>query len=656
MSTSKFHQIARDYAASGIPIFPCLPGTKIPATDNGFHGATTDPSVIDAWWTAEPQYNPAFCPHEAGWGVVDIDGPEGRRAWEELAREENIGDTFEVETPRGGSHLYFEGELPMTAWRPGVKRCLGEHIDTRGVGSYVLAPGAVINDYTGEEAKYNGREYKIVADRPLIPVPSSFAHRLRKRDIEARTAIEQLDLPGNVERGRTHINALLERGDIARAGQGGNNRTYQLACELLNLGLSPDTARALLEPWNNECVPPWSDGELEAIIGNAASYAQNEMGAWGVAPAEEVFGSVLDNLPSDLPPEQQERRSRFYFEDEAEQDTAKETGWLIENLIPDASSVLIVGPKGNFKSFIAHDIMLSLAADVETFGVQPRRSGPTFYGTHEGAAELKRPRRRAWKLGRGIETSIPIFVAPAPRIAVPEECEEFREQIRARLRQSTKRIAAIALDTVAKCMSGLDENSAADMGLFVAFVDSLVYEFQCPVIALHHTKKDGSMGSRGSGALEAGFSTVIDVHREGKSKLVKVSVRYHKDAEEPEKPWTFQGRTVGPSLVFDPISGAEFAAQTMDDDLFDRRKVGAALRELRAIGQENGVTTDVLASHLTPAHENESLEDHAESLKKSARILNKLSHSVLEAYCSKVGRQTMWWLPEGTPEDNTEAI
>lgn len=205
-------------------------------------------------------------------------------------------------------------------------------------------------------------------------------------------------------------------------------------------------------------------------------------------------------------------------------------------------------------------------------------------------------------------------------------------------------------------MSGLDENNAKDMGIFVAFCDSLIYEFQCPVIALHHTKKDGSTGSRGSGALEAGFSTVIDVHREGKSKLVKVSVRYHKDAEEPEKPWTFQGRVVGPSLVFDPISGADFAAQTMEDDLFARTKVGAALKELGAVGQENGITTDVLASHLTPMVSNESEEDRVEHLKKSARILNKLSHSSLAAYCSKVGKHTIWWLPETGSDEDADTI
>ena len=38
------------YARSGWPVFPCLPGQKIPATRHGYLEATTDEQQITEWF------------------------------------------------------------------------------------------------------------------------------------------------------------------------------------------------------------------------------------------------------------------------------------------------------------------------------------------------------------------------------------------------------------------------------------------------------------------------------------------------------------------------------------------------------------------------------------------------------------------------------
>jgi hypothetical protein len=38
------------YARHGWPVFPCLPGQKIPATAHGFRDATTDERQITEWF------------------------------------------------------------------------------------------------------------------------------------------------------------------------------------------------------------------------------------------------------------------------------------------------------------------------------------------------------------------------------------------------------------------------------------------------------------------------------------------------------------------------------------------------------------------------------------------------------------------------------
>lgn len=635
---SLLHRAALQFAAAGIPVFPCAPNGKDPACTHGFHDATTDVAQIDAWWAENDCYNIAFPPHIVGLGVVDLDGPEGIASWEKLKAHcaDPVPDTREIETPRGGRHLYFHGELPMTAWRPGNERNLGEHIDTRGVGSYVLLPPSIVN----------GKSYKVLHDREIATIPDWMPVRLRRRDAERAASVEGVDDPGSIARARALLADNVVRGDIAISGRGGNNRTYQLACELSDLGLSPAVSRALLEEiWNPHCQPPWHPDELATIVSNAASYVQNERGAYAVAPAAEIFSAeVLDRLAPDEKTNAPVR-SRFYAEDDEEQDNAPDPVWLIPNLIPDRSTCLLVGAKGTFKSFIAQELLLATSSGVGTFGTVPTRAGPTFYGAHEGRNAIKKPRKQSWKMARGHEGRLPFYVMRAPQVRDPVQCDEFREQIRVRLRQSHKKIAGIVLDTVAKCMVGMNENDASDCGVFIAFCDSLRDEFDCSVIAIHHYGKDQSKGGRGSSALPAGFDTVISVERHEKSLCLAVAVDYHKDADEPENPWTFEGRKLAHSLVFYPTTADEHRLNTKGEELFDGKKIGAALRELGAVGTENAVTTSVLAASLCPIHTGEDMLEHQERVNRTARALGKLSHLKLASYGERAGRDFMWSMP-----------
>ena len=45
------------YARANWPVFPCIPGEKVPATPHGFLDATTDPDKITWWWSRGPDRN-----------------------------------------------------------------------------------------------------------------------------------------------------------------------------------------------------------------------------------------------------------------------------------------------------------------------------------------------------------------------------------------------------------------------------------------------------------------------------------------------------------------------------------------------------------------------------------------------------------------------
>src|SRR5262249_27898250 len=129
MRTRQLLEAALDYAAVGIPVFPCVPDGKEPLCGHGFKDATTDPEQIRTWWTTHPRANIGIRPADAGWIVLDADVYKGVDP-DLLAL---LPDTFTVETPRGGRHFYFECPVEHGNAR------FDQNIDVRSANGYVLA-------------------------------------------------------------------------------------------------------------------------------------------------------------------------------------------------------------------------------------------------------------------------------------------------------------------------------------------------------------------------------------------------------------------------------------------------------------------------------------------------------------------------------------
>jgi hypothetical protein len=127
------------YADHGWPVFPCLPGEKLPATRHGFKDATTDPERIRAWWARHPASNVAIATGAPGPDVLDVDrrgeAGSGFPAFGRLRREGLLaGVSALVRTPSGGLHGYFAGSEQTSGRLP------RHHLDFKAADGYVLAP------------------------------------------------------------------------------------------------------------------------------------------------------------------------------------------------------------------------------------------------------------------------------------------------------------------------------------------------------------------------------------------------------------------------------------------------------------------------------------------------------------------------------------
>ncbi len=179
------------YAARGWYVFPCrekdgapctdrkgktiIPMAKSPYTSHGVKDATTDPERIRTWWGRWPGAAIGLDCGRSGLLAVDIDvkhGHNGPAKWASLG----IADAGALlsQTPSGGQHVIFAQngtKLGNTSGR------LGDGIDTRGHGGYIILPPSrvadgvymALNDWQASPATLPGALAQLLAKNDQSP-------------------------------------------------------------------------------------------------------------------------------------------------------------------------------------------------------------------------------------------------------------------------------------------------------------------------------------------------------------------------------------------------------------------------------------------------------------------------------------------------------
>jgi Bifunctional DNA primase/polymerase, N-terminal len=151
MTDTTLHQ-ALAYARRGWPVFPCLPGQKIPATTHGYKDATTDEQQITEWFGRGQRWNLAIATGTPGPDVLDIDqhgqAGNGYPGFTRLRRAGLVnGAAAYVRTPTGGMHAYFAGSDQHNGRLP------SHHLDFRATGGYIVAPPSQVD----------GKPYRLIS-------------------------------------------------------------------------------------------------------------------------------------------------------------------------------------------------------------------------------------------------------------------------------------------------------------------------------------------------------------------------------------------------------------------------------------------------------------------------------------------------------------
>lgn len=180
--------------------------------------------------------------------------------------------------------------------------------------------------------------------------------------------------------------------------------------------------------------------------------------------------------------------------------------WLVTGIIPAKSFGVIYGPRGCGKSFAAIDLAHSIGLGNHWMGHRVKQGGVMYVAAGEGTSGL-RSRVKAWELFNETEIENVNYGLHAVQLHEARSVEDFLKSVR------PLDLSLVIFDTLARCSSGIDENTVQDMGKVVSACDEIREQTGAAVLLVHHSGKPDSEGRthmRGSSALDGAVDTMIE--------------------------------------------------------------------------------------------------------------------------------------------------
>lgn len=200
--------------------------------------------------------------------------------------------------------------------------------------------------------------------------------------------------------------------------------------------------------------------------------------------------------------------------------------WLVEGLLHKASLAFLYGAPGSYKSFLALDLLCSVASGTPFLG-RPVDQGTAIYITAEGVGHLGY-RLEAWCISRKIDPNsvpFPLFCVTEPiQLNTPEAIERLQFIIGL----LGELPSLVVIDTLAACSAGSDENSAQDVSKILTTVGWLIH-CGATVLLVHHATK-GTSTLRGHSSLSGAANTVLKATHAGQL-LMTLKCEKQKDFE-----------------------------------------------------------------------------------------------------------------------------
>lgn len=536
------------YARRGWFIFPLRPRDKTPLTEHGVLDASTDETIIRAWWSKWPNANIGLACGASGLVVIDVDAKSGGvQSWTQLKNDYNLSDTLTSRTGGGGFHLIFAD--PKRQYRNSTGK-IAPGIDTRAQNGYIVLPPSI---------HPSGKAYQW--DDPkaiIISFPAELSSRLIKQSEKKNAPIY-----------RAHADEIVQAAEALNRLNKSRVDDYQ---EWINVGLSlhelGEAGRALWLDWSSHsakfdeptCLKKWETFNPSEITLASLFYWANQD-----TPREHKIRQngnghntqdlIIDNdpvVPMPEPPpddtllerpqsQNQQWQIKTLADAYAERPPLE---FLIEGLFTLPSLSMVYGNSGSLKSMLLADMAVCVAGGLnwltptqgsENLSRQVKRC-PVLWCDFDNGSRRTDERFDALGTAYQLSADTPLYYVSMPSpwldISKTDSVMMFYDTCMA--------LGAkfIIIDNLGVTIGGSDENSA-DMSTVMGNARWLSEQMGAAIIFIHHQRKaTGVIGHagddlRGHSSIKAALDLALLIEREDRSKSITIKSTKTRDIDVP---------------------------------------------------------------------------------------------------------------------------
>ena len=505
----------------------CTSPGKHPAVGGGgFHHATKDIEKLKELWDGRPYLNVGIATGAiSDIFVIDIDGPEGEAA---IAALGELPETLTALTGKG-RHLFFKHPGTPVKTRRGV---IGPKVDVRGDGGYVAGPGS--NHISGATYRWKDQMVEIAYAPPFLleAIQKEQEPRPQLQIIEPPSATVKRLTGWSVEDARellTYINPDIGYDEWIAVGMAiqSEGLPFSLWDQWSARG-SKYQAHTMAAHWKS-----FKPGK-GVSFGTVVKMAQD--GGWGrktefqpirklpsvqMIETADIDGEIKEPINAALIP------YKWAYDVKPSIDAND----FVEGLLGEGQFSVIYGESNCGKTFFMTDLAFHVAMGKKWRNSRVTQGGVVYvalegsYGlSNRIAAFMQEYPEDARGMPLAVITTQINFLDPNGNLG------NFIETV-SHIAKEVGNVKLIVIDTLARAISGGDENSGQDMGLLVHHADMIRQATGAHVSFVHHSGKNKALGARGHSSLRAAVDTELEVSREDDAPYSTVKIVKQRDME-----------------------------------------------------------------------------------------------------------------------------
>jgi len=467
--------------------------------------------------------------------VIDTDNEEAEAIVKKLCPDTPV----KQKTGSGGTHRIYRrpADIAYIPNRQGTKIDGKEYkIDIRGDGGYICAPGSLHPRTNKRYKEVDAWTIELINQAPFYN-PDWLPCENQKSDFP-KTPTAEKEKSDFLPEGA--IRDWLRARPGSTQGKGADNYCFGLCCDIIHgFNLTPEEALPFMLEWGSTDTNvdnlggyyPWTEEQLRHKLNDAANTSPKMEVGYLIPKPSFDFGTIEFEIPEQKKKEvKEEKKSIVRILKRSELKNIPKPQWLITGHVKEQSLGIIYGYYGTYKSFVAIDMMLSVANGLPYLEKFETKKGNVIYCAGEGAHGLD-DRFAAWEIARngGKETENIFTIADMFSMLESGQVTEVANLINQTVNGP---VSLIVIDTLARYFGAGDEDKTKEMNVFVTHCALLNKYLKCSVAILHHMGKDGAKKARGSIALAGAADWMLETSKK-KEDDTFATVRCEKQKDAP---------------------------------------------------------------------------------------------------------------------------